>query len=64
MGFMDDVRNIENSGNAAANMGTANATEILVILNLMQMQWPGLDQGKAAAKVDKYLKKNRLSAGR
>ena len=57
MGFID-------SANALANSDTSEATEILVILNLMQMQWPGLDQAKAVAKVDKYLKKNRLSAGR
>lgn len=60
MGIMKDLRNIESSGAAAAAQSSADDARMLIVVQLLQMDWPTLDKQGAAMWVDKWLKKNGL----
>ncbi|MFD3748311.1 hypothetical protein [Nocardia sp. NPDC058633] len=60
MGIMKDLKNIEGSGAAAAGRSSADDARMLIVVQLLQMNWPTLDKQGAAASVDAWLKKNGL----
>ncbi|WP_054812121.1 hypothetical protein [Nocardia arizonensis] len=60
MGLMRDLKNIENSAAAAAAGSAADDTRMLVVVQLMQMNWPTLDKQAATVWVDKWLARNGL----
>ncbi|WP_378735554.1 hypothetical protein [Nocardia brasiliensis] len=54
------MKNIESSGAAASARSTADDTKMLVVVQLMQMNWPTLDKQAATVWVDKWLQKQGL----
>ena len=57
MGFLDQANTLANTSNAVDN---AKANEVLILVQLLQMQWPDLNQHKAADRINKYLRSNKL----
>lgn len=60
MGFMKDLDRINSVGNNLDTRNVSASTDMLVLLKLLEMQWPTLDQEKAVESVNKYLKKHNL----
>ena len=60
MGIMRDLKNIESAGAAAAAKSSADDARMLIVVQLMQMNWPTLDKQGAAMWIDKWLKQNGL----
>lgn len=60
MGFMKDLDRINSVGNNLDTRHVSASTDMLVLLKLLEMQWPTLDQEKAVESVNKYLKKHNL----
>lgn len=55
------MKSIEESAAAAAARSTADDVKMLVVVQLLQMNYHSLDQQKAFGFVDKWLKQNGLS---
>lgn len=60
MGLMKDLKNIEGSLAYGAAKSTAGDAKMLILVQLMQMNWPTLDKQVAGAWVDKWLHDNGL----
>lgn len=60
MGIMRDLKNIEGSAAAVAARSTADDAKMLVLVELLQMNWPTLDRQAAAVWIDRWLKTNGL----
>ncbi|MBW0270795.1 hypothetical protein ATM97_07185 [Nocardia sp. MH4] len=60
MGIMKDLKNIEGSAAAMSAKSSADDARMLVLVQLMQMNWPTLDKQAASIWVDKWLQKNGL----
>lgn len=60
MGIMKDLKNIEGSAAAMSAKSSADDARMLIVVQLMQMNWPTLDKQAAAIWIDKWLQRNGL----